>query len=94
MAFVCEEHGDTRRLAQGKCRSEFTEPCCGRLDRRVASGNAVHVAFDPLDAGAIAPCSLYRRAATLGLFLRNYSPADEDQQLLQRMVYPPSTASA
>ena len=26
MAFVCEEHGDTRRLAQGKCRSEFTEP--------------------------------------------------------------------
>jgi len=40
MAFVCEEHGDTRRLAQGKCRSEFTKPCCGRLVRGVASGNA------------------------------------------------------
>ena len=66
----------------------------GRLDRGVASGNAVHVAFNLLDAGAIAPCSLLdRRAATLTLFLRNYSSVDEDQQLLQRMVYPPSTAS-
>jgi len=42
----------------GKCRSEFTEPCCGHLYRGVASGNAVHIAFDLLDAGAIAPCSL------------------------------------
>ena len=57
MAFVCEVHGDTRRLPKASAAPNSPSHAVA-VSIGVASGNAVQVAFDLLDAGAIAPCSL------------------------------------